>query len=273
MMSGFCGLYWRLAACLLSSSACIAVAQTFTVQEITLNGGEAGQTMTFGANSPAEVVITENETTKSLDITVTGVNVRLKCGAQTDPDTCVLYADAGEIPPTPEPDPGPDPFSPVPVSDAYCDGADPGTVLCEPSVNLDSIYEATATRRTLTEPAGPRIRSIPFTTIDSTTASGSFGQVTTANQGTYAFRAWFSATPNGEPLQADGCDQEGEPQYDFGWTQKQGGAGCFLGSTGRILYLNYQAFALETCEEDTDGNVVCGPYAVDIKVDVKIQVN
>lgn len=76
----------------LASGATVAQTTTdYSVTELTFNGGTSGETITF--DTATTVSVTDDSANASLDISIVGTTVRLKCGAQASPAECVLYAD------------------------------------------------------------------------------------------------------------------------------------------------------------------------------------
>lgn len=151
--------------------------------------------------------------------------------AQTDDDG------SGQVPPN------------VPTT-GYCAGT-PAGYECNPDNNMDSIYAQTADTL-ITIPPRQRL-TYPFTTEDSTTASGVIRFKSIAQGGAgYQWRTWVSRTPGG-PSISSSCEMESLPEDFFYWTQAGDPGYCDLGNTGGLHYFNFEVYCITP---DASGNEV-----------------
>lgn len=225
------------------------------VSHVTFNGGADGQVIKFDV--PTTVTVNKSTDATSgddtLDISVDGTVIRLKCGAQVNPTDCILLAGStggGDTPPT-TPTPPPDGGTP---NSTYCEGVNTALVDCDPSVNHDSIYQSSGDYA-LDEPAGQKLLTVPFTVQASTTAYGAIRYVSNESSSGIAFRTWVSVLPGGAALDGGvSCDITRYPNRPIYWTQNSAQSGCFLGNEERILYMNYQTFK---CGTNNAGDYVC----------------
>ena len=250
------GVLAAMASSLLSTTIS-AQTQSFTVDELQFNSGAAGAVITF--DTEATIEVTEDTANRSLNITLP-TTIRLKCGAQSSPDVCVLLAEGGTVDPNQDtdndgvPDSTPDlcPDTPpnttvdatgctVVISNPneYCDGVNTTTTSCSNNTTHDEFYQSSA--EYLVEIPPGKILAVPFTTVDSTTAYGSLTHTTDAAQGSYVFKSWFSTIPGASTTSSDTlCVYNRAPETPIEWQQDGTSPGCNLGQTGRVLYLNYQ---------------------------------
>lgn len=247
---------------LLTASQSVLGQTPYTVDELIING----QVIQFDV--PTEVTVTEpvaGEANQQLRLEVANTLLRRKC-AGSGPDTCVLYAGGGEpvdldpdndgfegdadaCPTVPGVAPDGCPATPPPSGSDYCAGVDSNVIECSNTVNHDSIYQASSSQYTLTEPAGSKILSVPFETVDAAnapTVRGYISYTSSESDSGKVFRQWLSETPGGAVLNS--CEVVGYPRIPIRWNQDNEGYGCFLGSQGRVLYFNYEV-------TETDGGV------------------
>ena len=150
----------------------------------------------------------------------------------------------------------------------YCEGGVPIAV-CDPTVNLDDIWENSADIPLKTVAGG--IMSLPFTTRASAADGGQLSLTTIEGAFTdeTAFRLWFSETPGGSPLATYTVCRYFFAQARGGtyWTQNpqhnDNDGFCHFGQEERVLYLNF-----DVCRIDLDGECTgarAGDYAFDLR--------
>lgn len=145
---------------------------------------------------------------------------------------------------------GDEPEQELPPTTGYCSNT-PAGYDCDPNNNLDSIYSSSADTLIFMSP-GRRL-AYPFTTVDSTSASGvvRFKSIAQGGAG-YQWRTWVSRAPGGQPLSQE-CEMESLPEDFFYWTQAGDQGYCDLGNTGGIHYFNFEVYCITP---DASGNPV-----------------
>jgi len=149
---------------------------------------------------------------------------------------------------------------------AYCDGADPLLVDCDPDVNYDPWISNGGERHYWIRDG--KTLSFPFTVDFAVEVDYGLFQITSGERQRDpatedVFHLWISETPNG-PVLNEG-DQECEhwddrAQLNFYWHQHSGDPPrydgiCFIGSDVRVLYANFETRCYEPlydglCDDD-----------------------
>ena len=139
---------------------------------------------------------------------------------------------------------------------AYCDGADPLLVDCDPDVNYDP-WIVNGGERPYWIRDGKTL-SFPFTVESSSEVDYGYFQITSGERQRNTatediFHVWISETPNG-PVLSDG-DEECErwaarAQLYFYWHPHPGDpprydGACFIRSEVRVLYANFETRCYE----------------------------
>jgi hypothetical protein len=163
-----------------------------------------------------------------------------------------------------------DPNKPDPYEYGYCTGNDDSVADCRIDGLFDPWVAGTGERAIWIE--GGKVEVFPFLLPSRYDADSNadlvrygFLQFTAAERrrdpaSEDVFHAWWSVEPNGAPLEGRGCEWWSQQARGYMyWTQDAdvSGGACYLGTSERVLYLNYEtrcyapAYRAGVCNAET----------------------